>query len=105
MRISCMFFSLLLLLASAMEFGPELAKNGANAVRIPEHTCHKVIETNSCELHKCMEECSKEPAGLGGCRDNICYCTYYCKDPPICLRMFDLICEILRIRVYVSGYY
>ncbi|OMO68835.1 S locus-related glycoprotein 1 binding pollen coat [Corchorus olitorius] len=66
------------------EFGPALAKHGVYAARIPEHTCHKVIDqTNICELQKCIQECSKEPAGMGNCRDNICYCTYYCKDPPM----------------------
>ncbi|MBA0550700.1 hypothetical protein Gotri_022649, partial [Gossypium trilobum] len=42
---------------------------GGNAARIPEHTCHKVIETNTCELQKCIHECSKEPAGVGDCTD------------------------------------
>ncbi|MBA0730678.1 hypothetical protein Golax_020528, partial [Gossypium laxum] len=42
---------------------------GGNAARIPEHTCHKAIETNTCELQKCIHECSKEPAGVGDCTD------------------------------------
>ncbi|XVE75768.1 hypothetical protein DITRI_Ditri12bG0119200 [Diplodiscus trichospermus] len=50
---------------------------------IPEHTCNMVIETNKCKLPKCIKECSKEPDGVGDCRDNLCYCTYYCKDPPM----------------------
>ncbi|KAK6232325.1 hypothetical protein SCA6_002398 [Theobroma cacao] len=83
MRISWMFFSLLLLLLASAEFGPALATRGVYAARIPEHTCHKVIGTSICELQKCIQECSKEPAGAGDCRDNICYCSYYCKDPPM----------------------
>ncbi|XWS56155.1 hypothetical protein CRYUN_Cryun09bG0061900 [Craigia yunnanensis] len=65
------------------EFGPVLATRWVYAARIPEHTCQKVIETNTCELQKCIQECCKEPAGMGDCRDNNCYCTYYCKDPPM----------------------
>ncbi|XP_021282931.1 uncharacterized protein LOC110415564 isoform X1 [Herrania umbratica] len=83
MRISWMFFSLLLLLLASDEFGPALSTRGVYAARIPEHTCHKVIATNICKLQKCIQECSKEPAGAGDCRDNICYCSYYCKDPPM----------------------
>ncbi|KAA3466809.1 hypothetical protein ERO13_D01G123700v2 [Gossypium hirsutum] len=83
MRISLLFSLFLLALASA-EFGPSMGIKGGNAARIPEHTCHKVIETNTCELQKCIHECSKEPAGVGDCTDyNVCYCTFYCKDPPL----------------------
>ncbi|MBA0823526.1 hypothetical protein Goarm_020253, partial [Gossypium armourianum] len=55
--------------AEASEFGPSMGIKGGNAARIPEHTCHKVIETNTCELQKCIHECSKEPAGVGDCTD------------------------------------
>ncbi|ONH95915.1 hypothetical protein PRUPE_7G095800 [Prunus persica] len=47
-----------------------------------EHWCHKLIDQSSrCELHSCINECSKEPSGVGVCQNTVCFCTYYCKDP------------------------
>ncbi|KAL9362838.1 hypothetical protein Peur_045623 [Populus x canadensis] len=45
MRISYALFSLLLLLVSA-EFSHARAIHGANAARMPEHTCHKLLSMN-----------------------------------------------------------
>ncbi|PON76182.1 S locus-related glycoprotein 1 binding pollen coat protein [Parasponia andersonii] len=57
---------------------------GARAVRIPEHTCHKLVNLTKCDLQSCTQECSKEAHGNGVCKDNtLCFCTYYCKDPPV----------------------
>ncbi|KAK3227157.1 hypothetical protein Dsin_007019 [Dipteronia sinensis] len=79
MRISSMLIiiPLLLLLPSA------LVVHGVEAARIPEHTCHKVIDSKRCNSQKCIQECSKEPNGLGECKQSICFCTYYCKNPPM----------------------
>ncbi|KAL1351086.1 hypothetical protein AAHE18_06G071900 [Arachis hypogaea] len=55
----------------------------ANGARIPEHWCHKMIRLNKCESQKCYEECSKEQYGGGDCKGATCFCTYYCKDPPL----------------------
>ncbi|OAY43086.1 hypothetical protein MANES_08G041200v8 [Manihot esculenta] len=74
--------SLLLLLISA-EFTQSVAVQRAHAVRIPEHTCHKKIDIKTCDFQKCNKECAKETLGVGDCRNALCFCTYYCKQPPI----------------------
>ncbi|KAF9664796.1 hypothetical protein SADUNF_Sadunf16G0055300 [Salix dunnii] len=83
MRISFALFSVLLLLVSAKLSQPRAIIHEVNAVRIPEHTCHKLVDMNSCDLQKCNQECSKEPLGVGECRNAFCSCTYYCKQPPM----------------------
>ncbi|KAJ6914452.1 hypothetical protein NC651_016657 [Populus alba x Populus x berolinensis] len=64
-------------------FSHARAIHGANAVRMPEHTCRKLLSMNRCDLQKCNQECSKEPLGVGECRNANCSCTYYCKQPPM----------------------
>ncbi|KAL2345357.1 hypothetical protein Fmac_006642 [Flemingia macrophylla] len=60
-----------------------VVRGRAHGVKIPEHWCHKLIHLSNCELQKCFQECSKEPYGIGECKDSSCFCTYYCKDPPL----------------------
>ncbi|KAK1562354.1 hypothetical protein Q3G72_010622 [Acer saccharum] len=81
MRISS---SMLIIIVPLLLFLPSaLAVLGVEAARIPEHTCHKVIDSKRCDSQKCIQECSKEPNGLGECKQSICFCTYYCKNPPM----------------------
>ncbi|KAF9680739.1 hypothetical protein SADUNF_Sadunf06G0152800 [Salix dunnii] len=47
------------------EFRHARAIHGANEMRIPERTCHKLLNMNSCDLKKCHQECSKKPLGVG----------------------------------------
>ncbi|KAJ4705518.1 S locus-related glycoprotein 1 binding pollen coat [Melia azedarach] len=77
MKMICTFFPLFLLLVSALAF------QGVDTARIPEHTCHKLIDSKNCDLQKCIQECSQEPNGVGECKQTICFCTYYCKNPPM----------------------
>ena len=56
---------------------------GSRAVMLPEHTCHKMVNLTKCDLQNCGQECSKEPYGFGVCKENVCVCTYYCKNPPV----------------------
>ncbi|KAL9425555.1 hypothetical protein AB3S75_032503 [Citrus x aurantiifolia] len=77
MRKASMFFPVLLLLVSA------LVLHDVDAARIPEHTCHKLINSNKCESQKCIQECSEQFSGVGECKQTFCFCTYYCKDPPM----------------------
>ncbi|KAJ7975961.1 S locus-related glycoprotein 1 binding pollen coat [Quillaja saponaria] len=82
MKTPCRFSYFLLMLISA-ELASALVVHGrAQAVRIPEHTCHRLVYWSSCDWQKCIQECSKEPYGLGQCENNTCICTYYCKEPP-----------------------
>ncbi|GLT88351.1 hypothetical protein SLE2022_063810 [Rubroshorea leprosula] len=83
MRISWMLFPLLLhLLLLSVVFSLASATYYAPVGRIPEHTCQKIIHSKRCDTWKCTQECSKKPAGVGQCRGFICFCTYFCKDPP-----------------------
>ncbi|EXB86893.1 hypothetical protein L484_007316 [Morus notabilis] len=75
---------LLLFLLFSVEFTLTSAVvSGTRAVRIPEHTCHKQIVLTGCNQQNCTRECSKEPYGFGACKDGVCFCTFYCKDPPV----------------------
>ncbi|KAL7194214.1 hypothetical protein ACSBR1_034596 [Camellia fascicularis] len=74
MKIFYTFLILFLLLISSV--------HDAYAIRLPEDTCHKLIDSSKCELQKCSKDCSKEPYGLGICTGTTCICTYYCKQPP-----------------------
>ncbi|KAL7204696.1 hypothetical protein ACSBR2_017741 [Camellia fascicularis] len=74
MKIFYTFLILFLLLISSV--------HDAHAIRLPEDTCHKLIDSSKCELQKCSQDCSKEPYGLGKCKGTTCICTYYCKQPP-----------------------
>nr|DAD42136.1 TPA_asm: hypothetical protein HUJ06_000366 [Nelumbo nucifera] len=47
-----------------------------------EHTCQEAIGSSKCDSQRCTQECYKEARGAGECRNNICICTYYCKQPP-----------------------
>ncbi|KAM6561892.1 hypothetical protein CsatB_021890 [Cannabis sativa] len=73
---------LLLLLLFSVELLGFLSEG---MVRIPEHTCQKVVKLTKCGDESCNEECSKlEPSGFGVCKNGlICFCTYYCKQPPL----------------------
>ncbi|KAL4578272.1 hypothetical protein LXL04_014393 [Taraxacum kok-saghyz] len=52
-------------------------------IRIPEHMCKKTISMRKCEVRRCEDKCSKREAfGVGKCNDNMCICSYYCKQPP-----------------------
>ncbi|KAI9077307.1 hypothetical protein K1719_028640 [Acacia pycnantha] len=55
----------------------------SRAARIPEHSCHELLNLSNCDTQKCSQECSKHPSGVGQCRSSTCFCTYYCKDPPL----------------------
>ena len=68
---------------AAAELNKALAFNRAHAVRIPEHTCQKQISMKICESYKCQQVCYVEAVGVGDCRGTSCFCTYYCKQPPI----------------------
>ncbi|KAI8027953.1 hypothetical protein LOK49_LG02G01624 [Camellia lanceoleosa] len=57
MKIFYTFLILFLLLISSV--------HDAHAIRLPEDTCHKLIDSSKCELQKCSQDCSKEPYGLG----------------------------------------
>ncbi|BFG38478.1 hypothetical protein CerSpe_247520 [Prunus speciosa] len=84
MKASFTFYPILLFLLVSVEFSTCSVVHGdALRVRIPEHWCHKLID-QSCryELQSCIKECSKEPSGVGVCQNTVCFCTYYCKDPP-----------------------
>ncbi|KAH7554247.1 hypothetical protein JRO89_XS12G0142800 [Xanthoceras sorbifolium] len=85
MRIFSMFIIPLLLLLASVDCIciTALAIHGVDAARIPEHTCHKEIDSKKCDLQKCIQECSEEPNGVGECKQSICFCTYYCKNPPM----------------------
>ncbi|KAL9399758.1 hypothetical protein Peur_008719 [Populus x canadensis] len=78
-----LFHSNVFLFILAAGFSHARAIHGANAARIPEHTCHKLLSMNRCDLQKCNQECSQEPLGVGECRNANCSCTYYCKQPPM----------------------
>ncbi|KAL6273187.1 hypothetical protein Pyn_24558 [Prunus yedoensis var. nudiflora] len=84
MKASFTFYPILLFLLVSVEFGTcSVVRGDARAVRIPEHSCHKLIDQSiRCELQNCIKECSKEPSGVGVCKSRVCFCTYYCKDPP-----------------------
>ncbi|KAK7244687.1 hypothetical protein RIF29_39512 [Crotalaria pallida] len=74
---------LLLMLIFSAGLGSNFVVRGrAHGVRIPEHWCQKLIHSSNCKLQKCFQECSKEPYGIGECKDSTCFCTYYCRDPP-----------------------
>ncbi|XP_028777509.1 uncharacterized protein LOC114734137 [Neltuma alba] len=60
-----------------------VVQSGAQAARIPEHSCHKLVPLSNCDNQKCSQECSKHPNGVGQCKATACFCTYYCKDPPL----------------------
>ncbi|KAE9590758.1 hypothetical protein Lalb_Chr20g0111031 [Lupinus albus] len=74
MKTSYIVSHLLLLLIFSVVYG--------HGVRIPEHWCHKLIHSSNCEMQKCFQECTKEPYGIGECKDTTCFCTYYCTNPP-----------------------
>ncbi|KAA8518307.1 hypothetical protein F0562_015810 [Nyssa sinensis] len=83
MKMSCTLPPLLLLLiVSSVEFTAASAVHEAHAIRIPEHTCRKLIGSGKCNWQKCIQDCFKEPNGVGKCKGSICICTYYCKQPP-----------------------
>ncbi|PQQ01452.1 hypothetical protein Pyn_39247 [Prunus yedoensis var. nudiflora] len=84
MKASFTFYPILLFLLVSVEFGTcSVVRGDARAVRIPEHSCQKLIDQSiRCELQNCIKECSKEPSGVGVCKSRVCFCTYYCKDPP-----------------------
>ncbi|KAJ0087868.1 hypothetical protein Patl1_32905 [Pistacia atlantica] len=68
MKISSLLFPpllLLLLLRSGDDFGPSLVVNIVLGARIPEHTCHKLIEMKKCEIEKCNQRCSEFPNAVG----------------------------------------
>lgn len=60
-----------------------VVRGRAEGAKIPEHWCHKLIHISNCEPQKCLQECSKQPYGVGECKDATCFCTFYCKDPPL----------------------
>ncbi|KAG4396542.1 hypothetical protein GLYMA_19G204900v4 [Glycine max] len=68
---------LLLLIFSAGIASDFVVRGRAHGVKIPEHWCHKLIHLSNCELQKCFQECSKQPYGIGECKDSTCFCTYY----------------------------
>ncbi|KAJ0027866.1 hypothetical protein Pint_36362 [Pistacia integerrima] len=68
MKISSLLFPpllLLLLLLSGDDIGPSLVVNIVLGARIPEHTCHKLIEMKKCEIEKCNQRCSEFPNAVG----------------------------------------
>ncbi|KAJ0028514.1 hypothetical protein Pint_36352 [Pistacia integerrima] len=36
-----------------------------------------------CEIEKCNQACSEFPNAVGECKQTNCFCTYFCKDPPM----------------------
>ncbi|KAK7284718.1 hypothetical protein RJT34_19470 [Clitoria ternatea] len=85
MKTPYILSNLLLVLILSAGLGSDFVERGrANGVKIPEHWCHKLVHLNNCELQKCFQECSKEPYGIGECKEySTCFCTYYCKNPPL----------------------
>lgn len=68
-----------------------------DAARIPEHTCHKLINSKKCKLQKCIQECSEQFNGMGECKQTFCFCTYYCKDPPMWLHIFFISSSLYQL--------
>ncbi|CAL0310041.1 unnamed protein product [Lupinus luteus] len=84
MKPSYIVSHLLLMLIFSVVLDSDFVVRGHahHEVRIPEHWCHKLIHSSNCEMHKCFQECTKEPYGIGQCKDTTCFCTYYCTNPP-----------------------
>ncbi|KAK4585576.1 hypothetical protein RGQ29_023004 [Quercus rubra] len=81
MKITCAVFVVLLWLVFSS--APAWAVfSYVPAARIPEHQCHKLIPWSICDLQKCIQECSKQPGGMGVCLKTNCFCTFYCTNPP-----------------------
>ncbi|KAA8518304.1 hypothetical protein F0562_015813 [Nyssa sinensis] len=58
MKMSCTLPPLLLLLiVSSVEFNAASAVHEAHAIRIPEHTCRKLIGSGKCNWQKCIQDC------------------------------------------------
>ncbi|XP_054799935.1 putative defensin-like protein 128 [Prosopis cineraria] len=74
---------LLLLVFSGGLASNSVVQSGADAARIPEHSCHELLHLSNCDNQKCSLECSKHPNGVGQCKVTTCFCTYFCKDPPL----------------------